>query len=78
MNLKTKETTLLTPAEAAKILGLTPAGVRAADQRGDLRCLKTQGGRRLYTLADVEDFKKVREEVAEKRLAKSKTGKTKP
>jgi len=40
---------LLTPADAAKLLGVTPAAVRAMERRGTLRAVtKTGSGMRLF------------------------------
>ncbi len=44
---------LLSPADAAKLLGLTPAGVVGLADRGVLPCLRTVGGRRLFHRSDV-------------------------
>lgn len=52
---------LLTPADAAKILGLTPAGVRLAAKDGRLRVTATTpSGARLFLREDVERFKRDR------------------
>ena len=45
---------LLSPSDAAKLLGLTPAGVVAISARGQLQALRTVGGRRLFLRQDVE------------------------
>ena len=45
---------LLSPADAAKILGVTPAAVIAMTRRGSLPFLQTVGGRRLFARSDVE------------------------
>lgn len=45
---------LLSPADAAKVLGLTPAAVVAMATRGALPAIRTAGGRRLFTRRDVE------------------------
>ena len=45
---------LLTPAEAAKLLGLTPASVRALERRQTLKAaMKTASGMRLFREKDV-------------------------
>jgi excisionase family DNA binding protein len=44
---------LLSPADAAKLLGLTPAGVVGLADRGVLPCVRTVGGRRLFHRSDV-------------------------
>jgi excisionase family DNA binding protein len=46
-------TPLLSPADAAKLLGVTPAAVVAMAKRGALPHLRTAGGRRLFRLHDV-------------------------
>jgi hypothetical protein len=53
---------LLTPGEAARLLGdLTPHGVVAAAERGDLRvAVRTPSGRRLFAREDLETFKQQR------------------
>ena len=52
----------LTTAEAAKDLGLTPAGVRWHADRGKLRIAgRTRGGVRFFDPADVEQFRAERE-----------------
>jgi excisionase family DNA binding protein len=47
---------LLTPAEVAKMFGLTPETVRGWERRGLLRAIKTPTGRRLFRARDVERF----------------------
>lgn len=45
---------LLTPADVARRLGITPAAVRAMERRGTLKvAAKTEGGNRLFRQADV-------------------------
>ena len=44
-------TELLTPADAAKILGVTPSMVRWLEKHGHVSALRTAGGTRLF-LAD--------------------------
>ncbi len=44
----------LTPADVARRLGVTPAAVRAMEQRGTLRAVgRTERGGRLFSAADV-------------------------
>lgn len=51
----------LTPAEAARILNLSPDGVRLAADSGRLRvAAQTPTGRRLFLREDVERFKRER------------------
>jgi DNA-binding transcriptional MerR regulator len=51
----------LTPAEAGRILNLTPDGVRLAADTGRLRvAATTQSGRRLFLRDDVERFRRDR------------------
>lgn len=45
---------LLTCADAAAFLGLTPEGVRKLADRGLLPCQRTVGGVRLFLYEDVE------------------------
>lgn len=50
-------TEYLTAADAAKLLALTPAGIRLAALSGRLRvAARTVGGVRLFTREDVETF----------------------
>lgn len=45
----------MTAGDAAAVLGLTPAGVRAMADRGDLRvAARTEGGIRLFDPHEVE------------------------
>lgn len=45
----------LTPADAARLLGVTPATVREMERRGTLKAAaRTKGGARLFRRADVE------------------------
>jgi DNA-binding transcriptional MerR regulator len=45
---------LLSPADASRILGLTPQGVRWMERRGALKVVaRTEGGIRLFRRADV-------------------------
>lgn len=46
-------TQLLSPSDAAKLLGVTPAAVVAMAKRGSLPHLQTAGGRRLFRREDV-------------------------
>jgi excisionase family DNA binding protein len=45
---------LLTVADAARRLGVTPAAVVAMERAGKLTALRTEGGMRLFVLKDVE------------------------
>jgi len=47
------EEMLLTPSEAAQILGVTPEAVRSLNNKGKLPALKTMKGRRLFLLSHV-------------------------
>jgi excisionase family DNA binding protein len=47
------EEMLLTPSEAARILGVTPEAVRSLNNKGKLPALKTMNGRRLFLLSQV-------------------------
>lgn len=54
-------TEFLTPAEAARILNLTPDGVRLAADTGRLPvAARTASGRRLFSREQVEAFKRDR------------------
>lgn len=58
----------LTPADAARILGLTPAGVRLAAHDGRLRvAATTPSGVRLFLREDVEAFSRARSRARRKR-----------
>lgn len=45
---------LMTPSDAARLLGLSSDSVRALSDAGRLPTLKTVGGRRLFRRGDVE------------------------
>jgi excisionase family DNA binding protein len=45
---------LMTPSEAARVLGLSADAVRSLSDGGRLPTLKTVGGRRLFRRGDVE------------------------
>lgn len=47
---------LLTPADAARILGVVPATVRQMAITGRLPSLRTESGMRLYRREDVEQL----------------------
>ena len=51
---------LLTVADAARRLGVTPAAVVAMERTGKLTALRTEGGMRLFVLDDVERLVAVR------------------
>ncbi|HLG74673.1 MAG TPA: MerR family transcriptional regulator [Chloroflexota bacterium] len=53
---------LLLPGEAARLLGLTPAGVKAIEARGQLRGFRTSGGYRLYQRTDIMALAERREQ----------------
>jgi excisionase family DNA binding protein len=47
--------TYLTPADAARLLGVTPATVREMERRGVLKtAARTKGGARLFRREDVQ------------------------
>jgi hypothetical protein len=57
--MKQAKLSLLTSSEAGRLLNppLTPAGIRAAAERGALRvAARTLGGQRLFELSDIEQF----------------------
>lgn len=48
---------LLSPADAARLLGVTPATIRAMARRGTLTPVaRTEGGIRLFSRKDVEEL----------------------
>ena len=51
---------LLTKADAAKLLGLTPAAVSLIEKKGGLQAQRTEGGVRLFRRADVEELSRER------------------
>jgi excisionase family DNA binding protein len=54
-------TTLLSPADAARILRVTPATIRQMEARGVLAlAARTEGGIRLFRREDVETLARVR------------------
>jgi excisionase family DNA binding protein len=57
---------LMTPSEAARVLGLSADSVRALSDSGRLPTLKTVSGRRLFRRRDVE------------KLASDRAGRGKP
>jgi hypothetical protein len=61
-----------TPSEGVHIVGdITPAGLVAAADRGDLPvALRTVSGRRLFSRQDLEDFKTRRRERQARRAAR--------
>ncbi len=52
---------LLTKADAAKILGLTPDAVVFLEKKGDLPATRTRGGVRLFRASDVARLAETRE-----------------
>ena len=54
-------TTPLLTNEVARILGVTPASVRAMETSGRLAAVKTASGLRLFDPADVERLRRERE-----------------
>ncbi len=56
---------LLTPSDAARVLGLAPDTVRQLANKGRLKVMKTMTGRRLFRRADVELLAKERAHVPE-------------
>lgn len=49
---------LISPAQAAKMLGVSAMTLRNWEMDGKLKCLKTLGGHRRYLLTDIEKMKK--------------------
>lgn len=59
--------TFLTPADAARILKVTPSAVRLIADRGELRiAATTESGIRLFERSDVKALAKKRAEQAER------------
>ena len=52
---------LLTCAEAAKLLDVTPAAVRAIESRGEIKAFRTETGVRLFTRRAVKALVRTRE-----------------
>ena len=52
---------LLSPADAARVLGVTPAAVRQMERRGELKAAtRTESGIRLFERSTVEQLAKRR------------------
>ena len=52
---------LLTAADAARVLGCTPAAVRQMETKGKLKAVtRTEGGIRLFRRLDVERLARIR------------------
>jgi len=60
---------LLTCAEAARLLDITPAAVRAMETRGEIKALRTETGVRLFERSAVEALARNR---TEKRQARER------
>ena len=68
------EEDLMTAGDAARIVGLTPAGVRWAAKDGRLQVARTTpGGVRLFDRVEVERFRRERET---RRLGLARSGET--
>lgn len=52
---------LLTPKDAAALLGLTTSGLIQAARRGEVHELRDSGGRRLFDPAEIARVKAARE-----------------
>lgn len=52
----TSDAQLLFVSDAAKVLGISEASVRALANTGRLPCWRTTGGYRIFTRADVDAF----------------------
>jgi len=66
---------ILLSADAAKLLGITPAAVRNAADVGLIHAFdRTPGGVRLFRQADVEWYRKVREARLAGRVRKATKG----
>lgn len=67
------EDELLTTADAARLLGITPATVRVHADHGRLPvAVRTQGQMRLFRREDVENFRRARD--GARRAAQGHTG----
>jgi excisionase family DNA binding protein len=58
---------LMTPSDAARILGLSSDSVRALSDSGRLPTLRTVSGRRLFRRGDVEKLATERADVKKKK-----------
>jgi excisionase family DNA binding protein len=56
------EQQILTPSDAAKILGIGAARVRQLEREGRIHAQKTLGGNRLFTRDEVDRFAREREQ----------------
>jgi excisionase family DNA binding protein len=64
----TKAEELMTPTEAAHLLGLSADSVRSLSDAGRLPTLRTVGGRRLFRRGDVERLAAARQKSQRNRL----------
>ena len=64
---RTNPDELMTPMEAAKLLGLSADYVRDLSNKGSIPTLRTTSGRRLFRRGDVESLLKVRAQAAARR-----------
>jgi excisionase family DNA binding protein len=56
-----KQSDALTSREAADLLGVNQSSVKRWADQGKLRCLRTPGGHRRFSLVDVESFRREQE-----------------
>lgn len=56
MAIKSSPDDLLTPSDAARLVGISADMMRVHGDRGNLPSLRTVSGRRLFRRADVERF----------------------
>jgi excisionase family DNA binding protein len=71
---KVEQDELMTPSEAARVIGISADTVRTLSDSGQLATLRTVGGRRLFRRGDVEQLAAARSRKDEERKAASGTG----
>lgn len=57
----------MTPAEAARLLGISASGIRWLIDVRRLRATRTLSGRRLVSARDLEELRQTREQAARRR-----------
>jgi excisionase family DNA binding protein len=53
-----KEDELISPKEAAKMLGVSVMAIRSWENEKKIKCVKTLGGHRRFRLGDIQDLLK--------------------
>lgn len=56
MTTKRDREELLSTADVARCLGITPEGVRYLERRGKVKAARTRSGQRIFRLEDVEQL----------------------